>query len=94
MFFVFHDGVKTRDHVKTARRCREAGFHARDIQRLAILPWLGAVTGNQPGEPMLPVLGKRYARIAVPLAMPSDPGRRIVLKRSKRMGIRFREAAS
>jgi hypothetical protein len=78
MFFVFRDGVKTRGHVKTARRCCDAGLQARDTQRLAILPWLDAVTGNQPGEPMLPVLVKRYACIAVPLDMPSDPGRRIV----------------
>jgi hypothetical protein len=78
MFFVFRDVVKTRGHVKTARRCCEVGREARDMQRLAILPWLGAVTGVQPGEPMLPVLRKKCARIVAPLGMPSDPGRRVV----------------
>jgi hypothetical protein len=78
MCFVFRDGVKTSGHVKTARRCCEAGLDARHIQRLAILPWLGAVTGNQPGKPMPPVLGKGCARVVAPLGMPPDRGRRVI----------------
>jgi len=58
MSFVFHDGVKTGGHVKTARRCRTPRRFACVIQRLAILPWLGAVTGTQSGGPMPPILGK------------------------------------